>query len=58
MVDCDYKFMNIPGWESLRATYLDCIPQWPVHGGKKPGTYAITLLYFDWQRLARAKRLN
>jgi prepilin-type N-terminal cleavage/methylation domain-containing protein/prepilin-type processing-associated H-X9-DG protein len=36
MVDCDYQFMSI-GLGVTSATYIDFIPQWPVHSGKKPG---------------------
>jgi prepilin-type N-terminal cleavage/methylation domain-containing protein/prepilin-type processing-associated H-X9-DG protein len=44
MVDCDYQFMSI-GLGVTSATYLDFIPQWPVHSGKKPGLRNYS--YFD-----------
>lgn len=44
MVDCDYQFMTV-GLGVTSATYLDFIPQWPVHGGHKPGVR--NYLYFD-----------
>ena len=44
MVDCDYQFMSI-GLGVTSATYLDYVPEWPVHGGKKPGLRNYS--YFD-----------
>jgi prepilin-type processing-associated H-X9-DG protein len=45
MVDCDYKLMSL-GLGVTDASYLDYIPENPVHsGGKKPGLR--NYLYFD-----------
>lgn len=44
MVDCDYQQMRV-GMGVTSSTYLDYIPQWPVHGGKKPGLR--NYMYFD-----------
>jgi prepilin-type processing-associated H-X9-DG protein len=44
MADCDYQFM-LYGLDVNSSTYLDYIPEWPVHGGKKPGVRNYS--YFD-----------
>jgi prepilin-type N-terminal cleavage/methylation domain-containing protein/prepilin-type processing-associated H-X9-DG protein len=44
MVDCDYQMMT-NGLQVTSSTYLDYIPQWPVHGGRKPGLRNYS--YFD-----------
>lgn len=44
MVDCDYQQMTV-GMGVTSSTYMDFIPDWPVHGGKKPGLRNYS--YFD-----------
>jgi prepilin-type N-terminal cleavage/methylation domain-containing protein/prepilin-type processing-associated H-X9-DG protein len=44
MVDCDYQQMKV-GMGVTSATYIDYIPEWPVHGGKKPGLR--NYMFFD-----------
>ncbi len=44
MVDCDYQMMNFGMGGSTSTTYIDFIPEYPVHG-KNPGLR--NYMYFD-----------
>ncbi|MRR33012.1 hypothetical protein EG834_22370 [bacterium] len=50
MTDCDVQLMK-EQFGITSATYIDYIPKFPVHGGKKPALR--NYLYYDWSVRAR-----
>lgn len=44
MVDCDYQQMKV-GMDVTDSTYINYIPEWPVHSGRNPGLR--NYMFFD-----------